>query len=248
MATTEQVGIHNPVARIPKHARNARNRRANAAFSLPGGGVSAARNLYRSKFTEVTNTNYTIESPDHTLLVTTGNTDRTVTLPLAADYKGRAIIIKKVDTGTGLIVVDGNGSETIDDSNTRNIVNAYSAVEVLSTGTEWVVVDEQNIKSSGYASTVAFINTNYDVVQPVQTIFILPGGSDRTVTLPTAASYYGVTVTVKKVAAGAGNVLVDANGSETIDGTTTVVTLANTWDSVSVASDGTQWFKIAQFP
>src|SRR5690606_3378053 len=50
---------------------------------------------------------YTITDIDNvrTILMTTSSTDRTVTLPTAADNTHRIITVKKVDSGTGKVVV-----------------------------------------------------------------------------------------------------------------------------------------------
>lgn len=62
-----------------------------------------------------------------------------------------------------------------------------------------------------------------------------------TATLPTAASKEGSKVTVKKTDVSVNAVTVEGDGSETIDGAANV-SLAAQYDSVTVASDGTEWW------
>lgn len=85
---------------------------------------------------------YTILDNDTfgTFLLTAGSSSRTITLPLAANNTNRKILIKKVDTGAGSIVIDGNGSETIDGSADFKLVDQDDFVEVQCTGSAWVVV------------------------------------------------------------------------------------------------------------
>lgn len=73
--------------------------------------------------------------------------------------------------------------------------------------------------------------------------WVTTGATTRTATLPTAASIAGRQYTIKKVDSGAGLVVVDANGAQTIDGALTY-TLYAQYDSVTIVSDGTNWHVI----
>lgn len=86
----------------------------------------------------VSSADYTILDADgyYCILVTTGNSDRTVTLPAAANNTGRSIMIKKADTGTGKVLISG----TIDGSSTaavNELTVQYASSEVYSDGTSW---------------------------------------------------------------------------------------------------------------
>lgn len=85
---------------------------------------------------------YTVTDTDGftTILMTTAGTDRTVTLPTAADNTGRVLVIKKVDTGTGKTIVDGEGSETIDGLTTYSLFYQYDWVRIECDGTGWQVI------------------------------------------------------------------------------------------------------------
>lgn len=67
-------------------------------------------------------------------------------------------------------------------------------------------------------------------------------GAAFTVFLPEAARCKEKALFLKKTDASANAVLIDANGSETIDGSVTS-SLASQWDGVLLFSDGTQWLK-----
>ena len=65
---------------------------------------------------------------------------------------------------------------------------------------------------------------------------------DVTITLPAASSSTGRTYSIKKTNS-ANNVIIDANGSETIDGATTK-TLSAQYSKVTIVCDGSNWFVI----
>jgi hypothetical protein len=75
-----------------------------------------------------------------TVLVTTGATSRTITLPTAADNAGRKLFIKKVDSGVGTVTVEGEGAETIDDSANYVITSQYAFVTLVCNGTGWFII------------------------------------------------------------------------------------------------------------
>lgn len=83
----------------------------------------------------VASADYTILDADgyYAILVTTGASDRTITLPAAANNTGRSILIKKVDSGVGYIRISG----TIDGSATKALTTIYQSMTILSDGTSW---------------------------------------------------------------------------------------------------------------
>jgi hypothetical protein len=81
-------------------------------------------------------TNYTAAAGDF-VLMTTGATDKTVTLPAAASNTNAIIEIKKVDAGAGNLIIDGNGAETIDGLTTQTILTQYTSLTLHCDGTEW---------------------------------------------------------------------------------------------------------------
>jgi hypothetical protein len=87
----------------------------------------------------VASADYTITDTDgYSLInVTTGASNRTITLPTAADNSDRVIIIKKVDSGTGTVIIDGEGSETIDGATTYTLYFQYDSAVVKCDGSNW---------------------------------------------------------------------------------------------------------------
>lgn len=65
-----------------------------------------------------------------TVLMTTSTTNRAVTLPTASANTNRIIVIKKVDSATGIVTVDS----------THNIPGQYDSMTFQSDGSAWIVI------------------------------------------------------------------------------------------------------------
>jgi len=61
----------------------------------------------------------------------------TITLPPATNTTGKVYYIKNTDTG--VVTIDGDGSETIDGETTQT-VNQYECTTIVSDGTEWHII------------------------------------------------------------------------------------------------------------
>lgn len=129
----------------------------------------------------------------------------------------------------------------IDSATTAVRVTAPSTLAdavTVNTGTQTLIGKTLNGVILGIATKTA----NYTLVSTDNTILADATSGDITMTLPAAASHSGRVYTVKKINA-SNNVIIDANSSETIDGTTTK-TLSGQWDSLTFQSNGTNWFII----
>lgn len=93
----------------------------------------------------VSSADYTVTDTDGYYLidVTTGSSDRTVTLPTLADNTGRVIMIAKADSGTGFVIVDGENSETINGDATKTLRRQYDLITVKALASEWRVVKQE---------------------------------------------------------------------------------------------------------
>lgn len=85
-------------------------------------------------------TNFTITATGTVFLVDASSAAVTATLPAAATYPDRMITVKKVDSSTNSVTVDGNGSETIDGSTTQVITTQYVSITMISDGSEWFIL------------------------------------------------------------------------------------------------------------
>lgn len=64
----------------------------------------------------------------------------TATLPTVADNTNRILTIIKSDSSTNTVTVDGEGAETINGRATLVIGAQYQGIEVISTGSAWVIL------------------------------------------------------------------------------------------------------------
>lgn len=113
-----------------------------AATATSAGIVTSFVPTIASSVKAVASTNYTVLDNDgyHTILVTTGASQRTITLPTAADNAGRYLWIQKADTGAGSVLIDGEGAETIDGAANLLLPRAYDSATLIGTGTGWAIV------------------------------------------------------------------------------------------------------------
>lgn len=66
---------------------------------------------------------------------------KTVNLVAAATAgSGGSLYVKKVDTSTNTVTIDGNGAETIDGSLTYVITTPYDSIRVISDGSNWSII------------------------------------------------------------------------------------------------------------
>lgn len=78
----------------------------------------------------------TLDATDHIVDCTSGTF--TVTLPTAVGITGREYVVK--NSGTGVITIDGNGSETIDGQTTWSLPAQYDSITVVSDGANWIII------------------------------------------------------------------------------------------------------------
>lgn len=91
---------------------------------------------------EVDEEDLTIADDDFTtfVAVTTGASNRTITLPTLADNLGRRISVVKADSGAGDVVVEGEGAETVSGAANETLSSQYAKVTVVATSAEWLEV------------------------------------------------------------------------------------------------------------
>lgn len=65
-------------------------------------------------------------------------TAMTANLPSAVAYDGKTFVVKKVDAGANVVLVDGLASETIDGSITTSLTSQYQSVRITSDGAKWL--------------------------------------------------------------------------------------------------------------
>lgn len=109
----------------------------------------------------------------------------------------------------------------------------------------WEIRDRVNHLLSNFQKiqikAIAEVSTTYTATLNDHTILGDTSGGAFTITLPKALNAKGYIFTFVNLTAN--NLTIDGDGSETINGAITNV-LANQYDTITVQSDGTEWFII----
>lgn len=95
-----------------------------------------------------------------------------------------------------------------------------------------------------YAVSASYVITDTD---NYGTIIVEDTTADRTITLPTASANTSRKIKIVHGASQAGKVIIDGEGSETINGELAQY-LYKKYDSISVQSDGAKWFIVESMP
>ena len=111
---------------------------SNNAVPTEKATATYAKNDWR--YTFETSIDRSLGANSSTVLVDTGSGDITLTLPAAASYTYKVYTIKKITSDANKVIIDGNGSETIDEATTVEITTQHEAVTVQSDGTEWWII------------------------------------------------------------------------------------------------------------
>lgn len=106
-----------------------------SVFGSAAGGFSASSAFILGVNPVVTAAGTTVASSTDQVIVFTGSTTHTLTLPACAT--GRILFLK--DRSTGAITVNRAGSDTIDNAGTSLTLNADDAVILIGNGTNWMV-------------------------------------------------------------------------------------------------------------
>jgi hypothetical protein len=164
---------------------------------------------------------------------------------------GERIIIEILDSE----VVSGGGGTVTNVSVTT--ANGFSGTVATSTSTPAITLQTTVtgiLKGNGTAVSAASAGTDYaipitrtlitsDTTLTTQTYVAVDATSSVvTITLPAAASNTNKIYTIKKIDS-TNSVVIDPNGSETIDGSSTI-TLTTQWDMIKIISNGTNWEEI----
>jgi len=92
-------------------------------------------------------------------------------------------------------------------------------------------------------TTVAFADTPYTVLSTDQLIVVNGAGGAITIQLPTAASFVNRSLYILAKSVAGGNVTIDGDSAETIDGASTKV-LSAAYSSCRIVSDGSEWYSL----
>ncbi len=187
--------------------------------------------------------NYPITDTDgyDIIEMTAGAADKTVTLPTLADNLGRTIIINKVDVGVGEVIVDGEGAETIDGLSAIQLKKQYYSVKLYASAAEWNIISSNNELFKARRN-IKNVVADYPItdIDGVEVISVTAAAVDRTITLPTLADNQERIIEIYKKDFSLGDVIIDGEGAETINGTATIK-LPRQFSKVKIIADTTEW-------
>jgi len=90
--------------------------------------------------TVITATTYNVQEGDQVLLGNTTNNNVTMVLPPASGQEERTIYFKKTDSSDNALIVDADGTETIDGELTQTLGAQYESITIVCDGTEWWII------------------------------------------------------------------------------------------------------------
>ena len=105
------------------------------AGSLAGGGAGVAS-------IKTVSDAYDILTTDCIVLVDASGGAKTVTLPQASTVTGRIFTVKKIDSSSNSVTLDGFSTETIDGATTKTLATQYKSFTVVSTGSVWYIISQ----------------------------------------------------------------------------------------------------------
>tara|TARA_B100000214_G_scaffold317245_1_gene251061 strand:- start:1819 stop:2676 length:858 start_codon:yes stop_codon:yes gene_type:complete len=141
-----------------------------------------------------------------------------------------------------------NGDDSLIDFRVESETSTHMLY--VSGGVDRVGVDTSTPHSGLQVDTsMAFaarsVTQNHTVTATDHTIFANATGTNVTITLPTAANIMGRQYIIKRVDSSGNNVTIDPDGSETIEGASTMI--LDTGRSVVIQSDNNNWWIVAEY-
>jgi len=138
------------------------------SISVAGGPSITSSTIVRRAVT----TNDTVDLTDNGGLIDCTSGSFTLTLPAAATA-GNGFNVRVLNSGSGTVVVDGDGSETINGSANKSLAQ-YQCVHLFCNGTGWVILSPSKIVTSelgtGTASSSTFLRGDLSWASPGTTI------------------------------------------------------------------------------
>ena len=100
--------------------------------------------------------------------------------------------------------------------------------------------------NSSFATAITVKSQDYTLTADDHTVLVNCSGGNVTITLPTAVGCAGRLYVIKRVDSSGNSVNIDANGSEQIEGSTSLVGVAS-GGSLTLQSDNSGWWKMAEY-
>lgn len=169
----------------------------------------------------------------------------TVNLPLASTCAGAMMVVKKIDTSKNIITVAEDGGGAGPDGTSYYLGGENDFVMAMSNGAEWFVLSSN--RSPG--NTRFFDGSGiYDIDMAVDVYLLSSYGGTMTARLPpaNAKKAIGRMVTIKKTDVSTNAITVTVQGGAGPDQYNQPLTAQ--FQSITVVSDGGQWYVVARYP
>jgi len=88
----------------------------------------------------------TLATKDKIVLVDASSGGITITLPASSSHTKREYTIKKIDNSNHKVIIDANGTETIDGEQTIELSLQYQYITIVCDGTEWFIIGGEYVK------------------------------------------------------------------------------------------------------
>ncbi len=83
---------------------------------------------------------YTATTDDDVILVDATSGSVTITLPSAVGISGEVYHVKKIDSTNNTVIIESEGSSTIDGETSEFIMVQWTSLQIVSNGTNWFIV------------------------------------------------------------------------------------------------------------
>lgn len=104
------------------------------------GTLSASGGVIVGAVVPVTSDTTITASQGDKFMVNASSDNIVLTLPPASENLNVDFSIKKTDSTSNLVTVSGNGTDTIDGTNTKVISVQYDSITITSDGTQWLII------------------------------------------------------------------------------------------------------------
>lgn len=111
-------------------------------------------------------TTYTALTSDDVILASASGGSFTITLFTAVGNADKYLTIKKTDSSTNTVTIDGSGSETINGNLTRVLSTQNETIRIVSDGSNWHITNRQTLTSwIAYTPTVSGLGAGSGTVE-----------------------------------------------------------------------------------
>lgn len=183
-------------------------------------------NSYSMNSFDHVSSNHTVTPTDYIELVDAADGDVTITLPaIASTQAGRQLRFKKTDSTTNKVIVDGDGSETIDGALTKTLISENQGMMIINDGIEWKLLQLTGRVSSfksyaiapASAGTTFFAGFYHGEINDSNLTQAAPTGAHGSVNQPEAARAFWVSGGAGSASGGAGTVTIVVSGTSITD-------------------------------